>query len=96
MQVAQLGQDREELRVKLERLELLVKRVVVKDGEVEQEVVDAVQEQEQQQQEKEKILELLSEIGSDSNSMMARWESSNSSFAPLPQSPAPDPTPAQV
>jgi hypothetical protein len=82
LQVVQLALDRTELQDKLAQLEQLVKRVVTPGKEMESstssdssevemiEAVDAAKEEE----DKEKILELLSEIGSDSNLMVARCE----------------------
>ena len=72
--MAQLAQDRADLQGKLTQLEQLVKNMVVKD-EV-QEATEAMLEEEvkEDSQHKEKILELLSEIGTDSNQMVARCE----------------------
>merc|ERR1712013_813061 len=73
-EVAQLAQDRAELQGKLAQLEQLVKRVV--DKEEVQEATENMAEEDvkEESQDKEKILELLSEIGSDSNQMVARCE----------------------
>lgn len=74
LQVAQLAQDRADLQGKLTQLEQLVKRVVVKE-EVEEATEAMVEEQvKEDSQHKEKILELLSEIGTDSNQMVAKCE----------------------
>merc|ERR1711997_777125 len=74
-EVAQLAQDRADLQGKLTQLEQMVKRMVVKE-EV-QEATEAMVEEKvkEDSQHKEKILELLSEIGTDSNQMVARCES---------------------
>jgi len=73
-EVAQLAQDRADLQGKLTQLEQLVKRVVVKE-EVEEATEAMVEEQvKEDSQHKEKILELLSEIGTDSNQMVAKCE----------------------
>ena len=72
--MAQLAQDRAELQGKLAQLEQLVKRMV--DKEEVQEATENMAEEDakEESQDKEKILELLSEIGSDSNQMVARCE----------------------
>ena len=74
IQVAQLAQDRADLQGKLTQLEQLVKRMVVKE-EVEEATEGMVEEQvKEDSQHKEKILELLSEIGTDSNQIVAKCE----------------------
>merc|ERR1712240_867200 len=73
-EVAQLAQDRAELQGKLAQLEQLVKRVVEKEEVQEATENMAEEDVKEESQDKEKILELLSEIGSDSNQMVARCE----------------------
>ena len=73
-QVAQLAQDRAELQTKLEQLQLLVKKVVVAEEAEEAAEEQADVEERDTSQNREKILELLSEIGSDSSQMVARCE----------------------
>merc|ERR1712203_735693 len=72
-EVAQLAQDRADLQGKLTQLEQLVKRMVKEDVE---EATEAMVEEQvkEDSQHKEKILELLSEIGTDSNQMVAKCE----------------------
>ena len=73
-QVAQLAQDRADLQGKLTQLEQMVKRMVVKE-EVQEATEAMVEEQVKEDcQHKEKILELLSEIGTDSNQIVAKCE----------------------
>merc|ERR1712203_15323 len=73
-EVAQLAQDRADLQGKLTQLEQLVKRMVVKE-EVQEATEAMVEEQvKEDSQHKEKILELLSEIGTDSNQIVAKCE----------------------
>ena len=71
--MAQLAQDRADLQGKLTQLEQLVKRMVKEDVE---EATEAMVEEQvkEDSQHKEKILELLSEIGTDSNQMVAKCE----------------------
>ena len=74
IQVAQLAQDRADLQGKLTQLEQMVKRMVVKE-EVQEATEAMVEEQvKEDSQHKEKILELLSEIGTDSNQIVAKCE----------------------
>jgi len=73
-EVAQLAQDRAELQAKLAQLQHLVKKVVVKEEHTEETVEETAVDVVNEEQEKEKILELLTEIGTDSNQIMARCE----------------------
>ena len=74
IQVAQLAQDRADLQGKLTQLEQMVKRMVVKE-EVQEATEAMVEDQvKEDSQHKEKILELLSEIGTDSNQIVAKCE----------------------
>lgn len=72
--MAQLAQDRAELQAKLAQLQHLVKKVVVKEEHTEETVEETAVDVVNEEQEKEKILELLTEIGTDSNQIMARCE----------------------
>merc|ERR1712066_800244 len=75
-QVAQLASDRAELQDKLSQLQDLVTKLVIKNAEAEnkeniKEIVSNISEDEIKEKE---IMQLLSEIGTDSNQIMKTCE----------------------